>query len=155
MNERKQKLIERLQKGGDKTAAFFQSLTQEQWQTVVYSEPYPWTLRDLLAHFLSAEEGLLRIAIDIAVGGEGAPPGFDYDAFNAAEQRRLAGIPPAKLLADLIVARRRTVEWVEGLRDEDLDRRGRHPALGEITLEEFLTAIYGHQLMHMRDVKVG
>ncbi len=29
----------------------------------------------------------------------------------------------------------------------------RHPALGEVTLEIFINAIYGHQLMHMRDLQ--
>lgn len=152
MSERKQKLVERLQKGIDKTMAVFQSLEAQQWEILVYEEPSPWTVRDLLAHFLSAEEGLLRVAIDIAVGGNGAPPGFDYDAFNAAEQKRLTGAPVPQLLADLAIARQRTVEWLAGLREEDLDRVGYHPALGEINLEGFLTAIYGHQLMHVRDL---
>jgi len=30
---------------------------------------------------------------------------------------------------------------------------GHHQALGEITLEDMINAIYGHQLMHMRDLR--
>jgi hypothetical protein len=92
------------------------------------------------------------LAQDIAAGGPGAPEGFDYNAYNEAEYRRLAGIPPEQLLADLKAARQRTLEWVATLTDEDLDRVGRHPALGEVNLETFINAIYGHQLMHMRDL---
>jgi hypothetical protein len=29
---------------------------------------------------------------------------------------------------------------------------GRHPALGQISVETMILAIYGHQLMHMRDL---
>ena len=43
--------------------------------------------------------------------------------------------------------------WVADLEETTLDRMGHHPALGEITLETFLTAIYGHQLLHMRDLQ--
>lgn len=152
MSQRKEELVARLRKGLEKTLAIFSSISPAQWEAVLYEKPYPWTVRDLLAHFVSAEEGLLRIAQDIASGGPGAPEGFDYDAYNAAEQQRLAGIPPEQLLADLQAARQRTIDWVVSLKDEDLDRVGRHPALGEVTLETFINAIYGHQLLHMRDL---
>lgn len=152
MSRRKEELLARLQKGLEKTLAIFGSISPAQWEAVLYEQPYPWTVRDLLAHFVSAEEGLLQIAQDIASGGAGAPEGFDYDAYNAAEQKRLAGVPPEQLLEDLRAARRRTIEWVASLRDEDLDRVGRHPALGEVSLETFINAIYGHQLLHMRDL---
>ncbi len=152
MSERVDRLLQRLEKGLNKTLSIFGSLSPAQWEVVLYEEPYPWTVRDLLAHFVSAEEGLLRLAQDIAAGGPGTPEGFDYDAFNAAEQERLADVPAERLLRDLQEARRRTIEWVRTLSDGDLDRVGRHPALGEISLETFIEAIYGHQLLHMRDL---
>ena len=161
MGERVDKLVGRLSKGARKTAETLGSLSDDQWEVVLYEGPPTWTVRDLLAHFLSAEEGLLRIAQDIAAGGPGALEGFDYDQFNASEQSRLAGLPPDKLLVDLASAREATIAWVVGLDEADpstgsghgLDRLGRHPALGEITLEIFINAIYGHQLMHMRDLQ--
>jgi hypothetical protein len=153
MSKRADRLITRLSKGGRKTAEAFGNLSDEQWQTLLYEEPSIWTARDLLAHFLSAEEGLLRMAQDIAAGGEGAPKGFDYDEYNASEQTRLAGTEPDKLLADLAAARQATVAWVMELDEDALDRKGHHPALGEITLEDMINAMYGHQLMHMRDLR--
>lgn len=151
MNARQEKLLGRLRKGMRKTNEILGPLTPEEWNTVLYSEPYPWTVRDLLAHFLSAEEGLRRIGEDIAAGGRGAPEGLDYDHYNAEEQERLAGIPAEELLADLHAARQQTIAWVETLEEEDLDREGYHPALGKIDLETLINAIYGHQLIHMRD----
>ena len=152
MSERIEKLLARLQKGGTKTLDIFGSLSPAQRDTILYEVPHPWTVRSLLAHFVSAEEALLRVAQDIAVGGPGAPEGFDYDAFNATEQERLADLSPEQLLADMKAARQQTIEWLIGLQETDLDRVGRHPALGKITLEDFVNTIYGHQLMHMRDL---
>ena len=152
MSTRRERLAHRLEKGLNKTLSIFSALSPAQWGVVLYDDPYPWTVRDLLAHFVSSEEGLLRIAQDIAAGGKGAPEGFDYDAYNAAEQKRLADVPVDRLLSDLKAARERTLQWVRGLSEEDLDRVGRHPALGEITLETFVEAMYGHQLLHMRDL---
>jgi DinB superfamily len=152
MSQRLDEPLARLRKGGAKTTEIFNSLAGDQWQRVVYTEPYPWNVRDLLAHFYSAEVGLLRLMQDIAAGGPGAPEDFDYNEFNAAEHKRLAGIPPAKLITDLAAARESTITWVSGLTDAELDRTGRHPALGVVSVEVFLTAIYAHQLMHMRDL---
>lgn len=153
MSGRVQKLLVRLRRGMEKTAGLFGSLSPSQWEVILHEQPYPWTVRDLLAHFLSAEEGLLQLGQDIAAGGPGAPEGFDYDAFNAAEQKRLAEVSHEQLLSGLTAARQRTIEWVAGLQDEDLDIVGGHPALGEVTLETLLNAIYGHQLMHVRELR--
>ena len=46
----------------------------------------------------------------------------------------------------------RTIDWARTLSDEQLDKRGMHPALGEVSVEAMLTAIYGHQILHMRDL---
>lgn len=153
MSERIDELVARLHKGILKSKEIFEKLEPAAWDLVVYEDPYPWTVRDLLAHFLSAEEGLLLLAQDIAADGEGAPQGFDYQAFNAGEQQRLASVPSAQLLIDLIAARRRTIAWVQGLEEAALDQVGRHPALGEISVETFINVIYGHQLMHVRDLR--
>lgn len=152
MDERITELVGRLQKGIEKTAAVFRALKPTEWEEVIYPGPPVWTVRELLAHFLSAEEGLLGLAQEIAAGGRGAPPGFDYNTYNAQEQERLADVPPQRLLADLLAARERTIAWVTELSEEQLARRGFHPALGEVTVEEFILAIYGHQLMHMREL---
>lgn len=153
MGERIDELVARLRKGGRKTAEILGGLDDAQWKMVLYAGPPTWTVRDLPAHFLSAEEGLLRIMQNVAAGGPGAPEEFDYNAYNADERARLAGIPPQTLLADLAVARETTVAWVVGLDEADLERAGRHPALGVVTLEVFINGIYGHQLMHMRDLQ--
>ena len=144
-------LVARLEKGRSKTQETLAGLAPEQWQIVLYPEP-PWTVRNLLAHFVSSEERLLELAQDVAAGGAGAPEGFDFDAFNAEETPRLAGQPAEALLTALDAARGRTVAWVRTLSEDQLDLLGRHPALGQITLETMITAIYGHQLLHMRDL---
>ena len=145
-------VLGRLEKGIRKTLQIFAGLGPEQWQQVVYTDPYPWTVRDLLAHFVSSEDALLELAQDVAAGGAGAPEGFSYDGFNAQEHERLRDCSPQDLLADLAAARQITVEWVRTLAEADLDRVGHHPALGPISVETMLTAIYGHQLLHMREM---
>ncbi|MDH7490515.1 MAG: DinB family protein [Anaerolineae bacterium] len=150
---RVESLLAKLEKGHRKTLEIFAALNPAQWAQVVYDTPHVWRARELLAHFVSSEEALLKVAQDVAAGGPGAPPDFDYDAFNAQEQERLKGHSPEELLAALDRARRATLDWVRTLDDATLDRVGRHPALGDVTLETMITAIYGHQLLHMQDLR--
>ncbi|MEW5719140.1 MAG: DinB family protein [Chloroflexota bacterium] len=150
---RLEEIIGRLEKGGRKTNEIFGKLTPEQWQRVVYDDPLVWTARDLLAHFVSAEESLLQLAQDVAANGAGLPEDFDYDAFNAQEQTRLRDCSPEFLLTALNAARQKTLDWTRTLDDAQLDRVGQHPALGEVTLETMLVSIYGHQLFHMREAQ--
>jgi hypothetical protein len=152
MNDRLAKLLARLRKGIRRSELVFEMVDDEQWEAVVYDNPYSWTVRDLLAHLVSAEGGLLRLSRDVVAGGPGAPRGFDYQAFNRLEQERLADVPATELWCRLTARREETVLWVQELEERDLDRMGRHPALGEITVEAFMNAIHGHQLMHVRDL---
>lgn len=150
---RVQALIDRLEKGKLKTNEIFGKLSPEQWEHVIYDETPAWTWRDLLAHFVSAEERLLHVAANVAAGGEGTPEDFDFDAFNVDELARLRDHSPARLLALLDNARQATLTWVATLDDARLDWMGRHPALGVVSLEAMVTAIYGHQLLHMRELQ--
>jgi hypothetical protein len=150
-HSRAEALSARLEKGRLKTNEIFGSLKPEQWQQVLYQPPV-WQVRNLLAHFCSSERHLRSLVQDVAAGGQGAPENLDIDSFNAAEQRRLEGQSPASLLFLLDQERLQTIMWVTSLEDEQLDRVGRHPALGQVNVEVMITAIYGHQLLHMRDL---
>jgi hypothetical protein len=146
-------LVAKLERGQRKTTETFGRLTPAQWEQVIYDEPAPWTPRSLVAHFLSSEKELLRLCQDVASGGPGAPEGYDYHGFNAEQQTHYAFVPPAQLLEQLVAARGRTLEWLGTIAESVLDRVGRHPALGEVSLEVMIVAIYGHQLLHMRDLQ--
>ncbi len=152
LSARVQAILAKLEKGRDKTRAPLGQLTSEQWNRVVYADAQQWTVRDLLAHLYSAEVEFLRLCQDVAGGGTGTPADFDLDGFNAAEQKRLTGRSPAELLEALEAARQQTLDWVRTLDAAALDRVGNHPALGEVTLETMILSIYGHQLLHMREL---
>jgi predicted amidohydrolase len=144
-------LVSKLEKGLSKTLQALEALPPQGWQQPLYAEP-PWRVRHLLAHLVSAEQQLLLLAQSVAGGGPGAPPGFDIDAFNAAEQARLADHPAQDLLERLKALRQQTIAWVQDLSAEQLERLGRHPALGQVTVETMLAAISGHHLLHLRDL---
>jgi hypothetical protein len=146
-------LVERLKTEGEKTAAFFSSLTDDQWKLAVYTEGETWTVRDMLAHFVTTERELLTLFIDVHNGGAGASENFDIDGFNASQQKITRALSPGELLEHFSVVRAEMMAFVSGLSESDLEKQGRHPRLGITTLAGMIKLIYRHNQVHRRDLR--
>src|SRR4030042_2695346 len=112
-------LADRLRSEGEKTLAFFQSLSQAQWEQVVYSDNIPWNARQVLAHLVSTEE-MVRTQIEgVLSGGRGVAEDFDIDAFNLQAVARLERTSVTYLLNLFTNYRQATIALVERLRSEE------------------------------------
>lgn len=146
-------ILKRLHDESQKTAAFFRSLNESQLQQQVYTTGPLWRVRDVLAHFVSAERMFALYGRQILAGGPGAPEDFVIDEFNATQVAGLKDIPVAELAAQFEAARAETVSIVSGMADSDFDRIGRHPWFGNVPLENMLKLIYRHTMLHERDAR--
>jgi hypothetical protein len=146
-------LAEKLRSEGDKFIAIFSGLTDEQWQTEVYTEGAVWTIRNVLAHFVTSERGLLKLFEQIRQGGAGASEDFSIDRYNAAMQERTKGATPRELIDQFKEVRSNAVQWVSNLNGSELEIAGRHPFLGETVIREMVKMLYIHNLTHYRDMK--
>lgn len=146
-------LAEKLKKEGEKIVSVFSGLTDDQWQTEVYTEGSAWTIRNVLAHFVTSERGLLKLFEKIRQGDAGSPADFSIDRYNAAMQERTRGMSPQELLEQYKDVRASAIAWVEGLQDAELEITGRHPFLGHTVLREMIKMLYIHNLTHYRDMK--
>ena len=147
------KLAERLDKEGAKVLEYFGALTDEQWRTEVYTEGQVWTIRHVLAHFVTSERGLLKLFKNIRAGGLGASEDFSIDRYNARQQEKTKDLTPQELLEQYAEVRADTVKWVSRLSEEDLSIEGRHPFLGQVQLVEMLKMLYLHNQIHFRDFR--
>ena len=153
MGEQIDLLVRKLRDEGEVLVARLAALPPEAWEMPVYGEGQAWMVRDVLAHLVSAERGHQRLIADVAAGGSGSPPDFSVDEYNRRHVAALAGRSPADLLADFRSVRADSVALVSGLMDDDLTRRGNHPALGPDTaLADFIRIIFMHGKMHLRDL---
>ena len=146
-------LAEKLKLEGDKFVSVFSGLSDEQWQTEVYTEGATWTIRNVLAHFVTSERGLLKLFEQIRQGGAGSSDDFSIDRYNAAMQERAKGATPGELIEQFREVRANAVAWVSGLQDSELEIRGRHPFLGQTVIREMIKMLYIHNLTHYRDMK--
>lgn len=146
-------LAEKLKSEGDKITSIFNGLTDEQWNQEVYTEGTSWTIRNVLAHFVTSERGLLKLFEQIRHGGAGAADDFSVDRYNAAMQERTKAATPQELLDQFKDIRAQAIAWVSGLQESELEIRGRHPFLGQTVIREMIKMLYIHNLTHYRDMK--
>lgn len=146
-------LAEKLKTEGERMAAFFAKLTDVQWESEVYTEGTTWSIRNVLAHYVTSERGLVRLFERIRTTGEGAADDFSIDRYNASQQEQTKDLTPAELLEQYKQVRAESVQWVSGLKDEELEIKGRHPFLGETIIREMVKMLYLHNQLHYRDVK--
>ncbi len=146
-------LAEKLKTEGERMAAFFSTLTDDQWQSEVYTEGITWTIRNVLSHYVTSERGLIKLFEQIRQGGSGIAGDFSIDRYNAAQQEKTKELNPSELLEQYKEVRARSITWVQGLKDEELELPGRHPFLGQTIIREMVKMLYIHNQLHYRDVK--
>jgi hypothetical protein len=111
-----------------------------------------WSVRTVVAHLIHAEdENWIPRARAILESGERQPlPPFD----RAGHERHSQGKTMDQLLDEFAQAR------AKGLRDlrdmkltpQDLERRGRHPSFGSVTLSQLLATWAAHDLTHLHQI---
>ena len=111
-----------------------------------------WSPFDVIGHLIHGErtDWVPRARIILEHGEARAFDTFDrFAQFAASEGRTLAN-----LLDELATLRRENLRELATLRltDADLDRRGRHPELGVVTLRQHLATWVAHDLDHVVQV---
>ncbi len=146
-------LAQKLTFEGEKFTAFFGGLTEDQWKKEVYTEGSVWTIRNILAHLMTSERAFIKLFENIRQGGQGAAEDFVIDRYNASQQEKTKDLNPQELFEQYQAMRAQMIEWVSGISDLDLEKTGRHPALGITTLREMIKMVYIHNQTHYRDLR--
>jgi hypothetical protein len=114
--------------------------------------PGTFSARDVLAHLVSGEEDdwMPRVRVVLAHGEGKAFTPFDRFAFR----ERFAGLSTAALLERFARLRAEGLAALRALElgPRELERRGRHPELGAVTLEQLLATWVVHDLGHLAQI---
>lgn len=111
-----------------------------------------WSPYDIVGHLIHGERAdwLPRARIILEHGENRA---FDpFDRLAQFEESRGRTLP--SLLDDFALARRQSLRELDALKltEADLDRRGRHPAFGAVTLRQLLATWVAHDLDHIMQI---
>lgn len=147
------RIADRMIAEGDKTIEFFRELMPDRWRIILYTEGSIWTVREVLAHFVSAESGMTRLVENILAGGPGSPEDFDMNAYNERKVTSLKDASTDELIGQFASLREKSAALAANLSPDDLTKTGRHPWLGMTSVADILKMIYRHNQIHLRDIR--
>ena len=111
-----------------------------------------WSAFDVVGHLIHGErtDWMPRARMILHFGEAKAFEPFD----RWAQQRESQGKSLGQLLDEFARARSESLGELRALnlRQEDFARRGRHPALGAVTLSELLATWAAHDLTHLHQI---
>lgn len=111
-----------------------------------------WNARDILGHLIEGERSdwIARARIILEHGEARVFDPFDRLAQKKEKRER----PLDELLEEFARRRGENIKLLEEMRltDEDLERRGRHPALGVVTLRQLLATWATHDMTHLHQL---
>lgn len=113
--------------------------------------PGGWTPSDVVGHLISAEldDWIPRVEMILMHGAD--RPFEPFDRFAHVERDQ--GVPLADLLGRFEQLRAdNLLRLAEIIRKDDLDRVGRHPDLGEVTMRQLLATWAVHDLDHVAQI---
>jgi hypothetical protein len=111
-----------------------------------------WSVFDVVGHLIHGErtDWIPRVKMVLQFGETRSFEKFD----RFAQARESQGKSLGQSLDEFAHLRSENLDELRGLnlRQEDLERRGRHPALGVVTLSELLATWAAHDLTHLHQI---
>jgi hypothetical protein len=153
MLDRRIDMTQTLEKGAARTITFFKALPPADLDRPVYVDDVHWTVRQVLAHFITIEKSMQWLFRNMLTGGPGSPQDFDLERFNRTQPAKLDGLSLDELIERFGAVRRETIAIVADMADSDFDRIGRHPFHGIDRLERFILWADEHARLHELDIR--
>jgi hypothetical protein len=143
-------ILSKMQATRDELLSFVQGLDEA---SLTWHPPGGgWSIRDNLAHLADAEHAHRRFVQAILDGRSVHLEGFNLDRWNQEHVARHAGQSIDEILDALRAEREETLILIVDISPDAWDRRGDHPALGEVSVRQVIKTIGVHERMHLKEM---
>lgn len=114
--------------------------------------PETFSPYDVVGHLVHGEKTDWTVRTKMILEHGNSKPFEKYDRFAQNEESK--GKSLQQLLDEFTVLRKDNMAWFESLNltEENLDKKGMHPVLGEVTLRNLLATWVVHDLTHISQV---
>jgi hypothetical protein len=109
MLDRRIDMTQTLEKGAARTITFFKALPPADLDRPVYVDDVHWTVRQVLAHFITIEKSMRWLFRNMLTGGPGSPQDFDLERFNRTQPAKLDGLSLDELIERFGAVRKETI----------------------------------------------
>ena len=151
--EKREAIKQKLTTVRDETVRVLNGLTEEQWNTPVYSdEGAEWRVIDVVRHMADSERGMTALMAQVQAGGEGVSPDFDLTRWNRRVVAKLQDKGAADLLAGMAANREALFTFIDTLADDDWAKQGRHASQRILSIEQVCHLIADHEQAHIAEI---
>ena len=154
MTDRRADIVANLEKNLEDAVGLFKSLKPNELHFQLYQEGARWTVKQVLAHFVTIEQSMHWLFNNILSGGPGSPEDFDFERFNRTQPKKLDTLTIDDLIRKFRSVRQETISMVKEMSEDDLDREGLHAFHGHGKLERFVRWAYEHVQIHENDIRM-
>jgi DinB superfamily len=150
MNYSKEQAIEILERTPAVLTTLLSGISNE-W-VLTNEGPETFSPYDVVGHLIHGEKTDWVVRAKLILEHGTAKPFEPYDRFAQYEESKGKSIQ--QLLDEFEIQRKQNLEWLKScqLTQADLERKGVHPVLGEVTLRNLLSTWVVHDLTHIAQV---
>lgn len=114
--------------------------------------PGTWNAYDIIGHYIHGEKTDWIPRMEIILSDNADKRFAPFDRF--AQQNDSKGKSLTELLDEFAVLRKKNLEILrsKNIAEKDLDKKGIHPAFGEVTLAQLLSTWVVHDLNHIAQI---
>ncbi len=146
---------EQIKKHLDESRAFLNDVLDQvgdRWEVPIYSDGLQWTVRQIVAHLVDADQGHNMQVMNIAEGRDIIPEDFDIERYNGSRTRKNAEKTVEQSRSELEKSRSELLDWLFLADESKLDNRGRHASLKIMSVEEIIQNTGNHERLHAGDI---
>lgn len=126
------------------------------WEMQVYHDGPAWNVRQIAIHLAETERGLFdQMRSIVEAGASTVPDDFDIDRYNQRSVEKRASMTSGEARAAQKAERSALIAWLDTLSAADLEKTGRHPAIGIIPIDMYIRVIARHQKDHTADIALA
>jgi hypothetical protein len=123
------------------------------WERPVQAVEAGWTVKQALLHVATAESGQLATGKAIAAGQPTVPDDFDLNRYNRRQIEKNEAKQPPEILFGMAESRQKLLAFLDEVRAEDLEKRGKHGRGDVISLEQLFYRIGEHEADHTAEIR--
>lgn len=132
----------------DSTFQFLKTIDEE--RSKYRYDKHKWSIKEIVVHITDHER--IKMHRAFLLSRKQSVELWGYDQNSLVENSRFGEMTFEQLVLDLKNVRQASISFLDGLSEAQLRLKGRANEF-EITLEEFLKSIIGHEIHHINSIK--
>ncbi len=153
LSERKHLIHDHLLHTREELLEIIGQLQPADWDRPVQSADGGWTVKQMLLHLATSENGQINTGRAIAAGQSNVSDDFDLNRYNRRQIEKNQTKQPPEILFGMAESRQKLLAFLDEVSAEDLDKRGKHGRGDVISLEQLLYRIGEHEAEHTAEIK--